>query len=402
MATATQLVYVLATTSTVQICSRPLSNLSSSPTCSTAMTGTFDSVYPQFYNFGTTTVVNIWTVSGTDGQYTPFLWNGSAAVKIQLPAGSTIDQPSAAGSDLYGDTPYVLVRDSSTVPSIKKVNLDGSVGVGFSLPPTAASAIDYLAVAPDRVVGADTRDASLEPPAWTRSVSQSGFGAESLLPLRTSGLAASAGRTAVSGPAGLSIYDRGTLRNTISDAHLAQLSGPYITRLGWNTAADSPEIEVATVNNTTVGKFLGTAGTLFGSEYVTWTTDTAPTGSAHVVVNDLTGISAARTVTLPPGTAVCDAGQVWGDTLFMTCGKYAEAFSLKTGSRLTTPWKTPTEFVNVMDVGDGYAILTFNNFDYNLWNLSQGSLTPLTDCSYDVTSDGAGRGVRVDHGPDLA
>jgi hypothetical protein len=390
--TSTQLVYVLATTTTVQICGRPLLNLSTAPTCSTVMTGTYDSVYPLFYNFGPWTVVNIWTGLGPAGQYTSFLWNGtlSTSTKIQLPALSSIDQPPAAGMDVYGDTPYVLVRDSNTVPTILRVFQEGTVSAGFSIPPTAASSVGFLAVAPDRVVGADTRDGSLDLPAWTRSVSQSGFGLETLLPLRTSGLAASAARTAVSGPAGLSIYDRGTPRNTITDAHLDQLSGPYITRLGWNTAADSPEIEVATVNNTTVGKFLGTAGTLFGSGYVTWTTDTAPTGSAHVVVNDLTGISPPRTLTLPLGTAVCGAGRVWGDTLFMTCGAKAQAFSLKDGSLLKTYPAPQNQFVNVMDVGDGYAILTFNNFDYNLWDLSLGSLTPLTDCSYDVTSDGAG------------
>jgi hypothetical protein len=302
VATSTQLVYVLATTTTVQICARPLSNLSTAPACSTAMTGTYDSVYPLFYNFSAWTVVNIWTGLGPVGQYTSFLWSGTASTstKIQLPAQSSIDQPPSAGMDMYGDTPYVLVRGSNTVPTILRVFQEGTVTAGFSIPPTPASSVGFLAVATDRVVGADTRDGSLDLPTWTRSVSQSVFGAETLLPLRTSGLAASAARTVVSGPAGLSIYDRGTPRNTITDAHLDQLSGPYITRLGWNTAADSPEIEVATVNNTTVGKFLGTAGTLFGSEYVTWTTDTAPTGSAHVVVNDLTGISAARTVTIGP------------------------------------------------------------------------------------------------------
>lgn len=56
---STQLVYVLATTSTVQICARPLSALSTAPNCITAMTGAYDSVYPLFYNFSQSTVVNI-------------------------------------------------------------------------------------------------------------------------------------------------------------------------------------------------------------------------------------------------------------------------------------------------------------------------------------------------------
>ena len=388
VASSTQLVYVLATTSTVQICARLLSNLSTVIPCSTVLTGSFDSVYPQFSNFAMWTVINIWTGLGAAGKYTPYIWNGSAPTKVTLPAGSYIDQPAAAGSDIYGDTPFALVRDSSTVPSILRILADGSATTGFPLPTAAAAPVGYLSVAPDRAVGADTRDGALELTSWTRSVSQSGFSGETVLPQRSSGLAASAARTVISGPSGLTVYDRGTVRNTIADAHLSQLSGPYITRLGWNTAANSSQIEVATVNNTVVGDFLGTAGTLFGSEYVTWSTDANQ--ATHVVVNDLTGAAGPRTVTLPSGSATCAAGRVWSNTLVMVCGAKAEAFNLTTGALITTLSAPTNQFVNIMDVGDGYAVVTFNNLDYNLWNTALGTLTPLTDCGYDATSDGVG------------
>ncbi len=387
---STQLVYVLGTTSSVQICARPLANLASAPTCTTVSTGSYDSVYPQFSNFAMWTVVNIWTGLGAAGQFTPYIWNSNAstATPVTLPAGSSIDQPDAAGGDMYGDTPYALVRDSNTVPTILRIMADGSAITGFPIPTAAAAAVGHLSVTPDRVVGADTRDGALQLTSWSRSVSASGFGSESLLPQRSSGLKASAARTVVSGSAGLSVYDRSnTLRNTISDAHLSQLSGPYLSRVGWNSSANSSQTEVATVNNTVVGDFLGTAGTLFGSEYVTWTADSTQT---HVVVNDLTGASPPRTVTLPAGTAACTAGRVWSNTLLMTCGSTVEAFNLTTGAVITTVPAPTNQFVNIVDAGDGYAVLTFNNIDYNLWNMAQGSLTPLTDCAYDVTSDGSG------------
>jgi hypothetical protein len=395
VATGSELVYVLATTSTVEICSRHLSSLSSLPTCSTVMKGTYDTVYPQFSHFDPWTIINIWTASGSSGHYTPYIWNGSntasAPSKITLPAGSTIDQPTSAGADQYGDTPYALIRDSNTTPTIQRVNADGHLTAGFPLPPTAASSVGYLAVAPDRVVGADTRDGSTALPTWTRSVSHSGFGAETLLPLRSSGLAASGARTLVSGPAGLSVYDRGAQQSTIGDARLGQLSGPYFTRQGWNTAAQGPEIEVMTVSNASAGNFLGIAGTLFGSEYVTWATDPNHPDSARVVINDLTGQSQPRSVTLPAGTATCGGGAVWNSTLVMSCGgSKVQAFNLATGALISTLPAPSNQFVNLLDVGDGYAIVTFNNIDYNLWNIAVGSLTPLTGCTYNATSDGVG------------
>jgi hypothetical protein len=392
VATPEQLVYVRATTSYFEICSRSLSDLTGAESCSPKVSGSFDFVDAQFSSFALWTLVNVRMVSGSSSTYAAYIWNGSGATKIAVPAGSYMDMPSSAGADTYGDTPYALFRDwTSTLPTIQRVNADGGLTAGFPLPTTPAAAVGYLSVTPDRVVGADTRDAALQLQTWTRTVSAGGFGSETLLPVRASGLKASAARTAVSGPAGLSLYDRGTARGTFSDPRLSQLSGPYVMRQGWNASASSAQSEIVTVDNTPVGTFLGASGALFGSEYVSWKPDPTLSTSARVVMTDLTGRAAAQSITLEAGTAGCLAGRVWSNILFLTCGTASlRAYDLATGTRVGSLAAPSGQFVNLTDVGDGYAIVTFNNVDYNLWNVSQGSLTPLTDCTNDATSDGVG------------
>ncbi|HET7724671.1 MAG TPA: hypothetical protein VFK68_08535, partial [Propionibacteriaceae bacterium] len=394
VATPDQLIYVRWSSEQYQICSRWLSDLAGSESCASPVTGTYDTVYSQYANFGMWTLVTVWTAQGATGQYTTYIWNGTArtSTKVATAPGTYIDMPSAAGGDQYGDTPYALVRDGDTVPTIHRVMADGSVIAGFPLPPTAAASVGYLAVAPDRMVGADTRDAALDLQTWTRSVSGSGFGGETMLPVRSSGLKASAARTVVSGPAGLSVFDRATTaKTTTADARLSQLSGPYISRIGWDAVAGTAQSEISTVAGADAGTFLGASGALFGSEFVTWAPDPAQPTAARVVTNDLTGRSAAKTVTLAAGTASCQGGRVWSSMLFLNCeGTKLQVFNLANGSLVNTLAAPQGQFVNLTDVGDGYGIITFNNADYSLWNVTQGTLTPLTDCTYDATSDGVG------------
>ncbi len=127
-----------------------------------------------------------------------------------------------------------------------------------------------MAVAPNRVDGADPRDGSYSVPVWTRSVSASGFGAESTLSRRASDVLASAGRTAIVGRDGVSMYDRGVLSHTFADAAIvnsAKISGPYVAE----------QVLVGTVNERTlvwkadgafVSQFTGSPAALFGSQYV--------------------------------------------------------------------------------------------------------------------------------------
>ncbi|MBI4901851.1 MAG: hypothetical protein HY829_15440, partial [Actinobacteria bacterium] len=393
VATPEQLVYVRATTSYFEICSRQLSDLTGGEYCAPKVSGSFDFVDAQFSSFALWTLVNVRMVSGSSSTYAAYIWSGSGATKIAVPSGSYMDMPSSAGADTYGDTPYALFRDATTLPTIQRVNADGGLTAGFPLPTTPAAAVGYLSVAPDRVVGADSRDAALQLQTWTRTVSGAGFGSETLLPVRASGLKASAARTAVSGPAGLSLYDRGAARGTFTDPRLSQLSGPYVMRQGWNATASSAQSDIVTVDNTPVGTFLGASGALFGSEYVSWKPDPTNVNSARVVTTDLTGRAAAQSITLDPTTptADCLAGRVWSSMLFLTCGTSSlRVYDLATGNKVNSLAAPSGQFVNLTDVGDGYAIVTFNNIDYNLWNVSQGSLTPLTDCTNDATSDGVG------------
>ena len=394
VATPDQIVYVQWTSTQYRICSRPLTNLAGSESCAAWVTGSYDTVYPQYANFGIWTLVTIWTAQGATGQYTSYIWNGNdhTSTKIALPAGTYIDMPPAAGGDQYGDfAPYALLRDGDTVPTIRRIMADGSVTPGFSIPPTSAASVGYLATAPDRMVGADTRDAARELQTWTRSVSGTGFAGETMLPVRSSGLKTSAARTVVSGPAGLSVYDRGAAKTTMADARLSQLSGPYVSRIGWDAVASTAQTEISTIGNTPVGTFLGASGSLFGSEFVTWAPDPTLTTSARVVTNDLTGRSSPKTLTLPAGTAGCQGGRVWSTMLFLNCeGTKLQAYNLTNGALANSLNAPQGQFVNLTDVGDGYGIVTFNNIDYSLWNIAQGSLIPLTDCTYDATSDGVG------------
>ncbi len=392
IATPTQLVYVLAVGSTLQICSRPLSSLTGAPTCSAVMTGVTDTVYAYLSNFGSSTVVGLEPLVGvTHGKRLAFLWDGAAAVTVQVPSGSTVEAPPAFGSDVYGaSAAYVIVRDSNTVPSLKKVNADGTLSQGFTYPPHAATGLPYLAIANDRVVGADSRDGASELPVWTRPIS-SGVGAETLLPSRTTrGVAASAARTVVATSSGFAVYDRGALRNTIPGDELRQLSGPYVTRPVHNSTANRLDIEADDVNGVPRGTFAGTTGSLFGSEYVTW--GNGPywdvSSPLHVVVNDLTGRSAPRLLDLPAGTSYCKGGSVWGDSLLMACpGKYS-VFNLSTGAEVASLPATNTTDSS-MTLGDGYATGLFNGLS-SLWDFATDSVDLLLDCTGNLVTDGTG------------
>lgn len=384
--TLTQLLYVHQNGTTAEICARPLANLSAAPICAVGLTGVaVNMTSAQFANFGTSTVIDLGaTVGPTSSVNRTLIWNGSTAKQVAVPAGSFVRQPTPTNwnDPTYGDTPYLVVRDSNTLPSVMKVAANGKLQKGFPLPRIAAAPATFLAVAPDRVAGGDARDGSYDTPVWVRSVSGSGFGPESMLGVRSVNLVASAGRTVVGTEAGLTVYDRGVVTKTVSDARVDQLSGPYIERLG----VDGDVVQISTVNGDAVKTFAG-LGTLFGSEFVGWTTYSAPSA---VTIDDLTGATPQRTVQLAGDTTNCGGGQVWGDKLYVACFSTMKVFSLSNGALVSSLDAPPGGFFNLVAVGDGYAVVTSDNAVYNVWDLASGALSPLTDCRLPIATDGVG------------
>lgn len=120
--------------------------------------------------------------------------------------------------------------------------------------------------------------------------------------VRQAGLVAgaSAGRGLHLSSDGVTVYDRGVMQRVLpadpSSAYLA-LSGPYWaqyaldpTTLSWTTTAfDVTGTQKATSSQESL---------LFGSRFVTITTDTDPVaGSIHLTVTDLTGVAAPANFT---------------------------------------------------------------------------------------------------------
>jgi len=178
--TDTALKYVVPSGTGLQLCSLPLANVAATPTCSATLPGPYNPLVLQLLDFGASSVLGF---SGT--MNTQVVWNGSAWATLQTnPYGTYIAQPAAAGSEAtYGDTPYVLIQSSQAPPAMQKVSSNGALSAGFVLPTGRPASVSTLGVAPDRVVGTDARDGSVQwNTAWTRPVTGSTFGAEPSCP----------------------------------------------------------------------------------------------------------------------------------------------------------------------------------------------------------------------------
>jgi FlgD Ig-like domain len=405
-ASATQLQYVLDTGTAIQFCQKPLSNLAAAATCVTAWSGSsadYSTTDATLYDFGSSTVVEVTRYAKTANEVRDYLWNGSTAVPLQVPSGSVLWMPTGAGQQ-YGDTPYAMVRDSSNgTPSAKKVNADGSLG-GLITLPTSPLRPDYLAVAPDRMVGGDNRDGSNVGASniniwdrytvWSRTVTGTVVGGESVLPRRASLFWAVAGRTAVSGRDGLSMYDRGTLAYTFADSTLTSMSGPYIEQTGYDATTGAPHTLVSTADGTQVATF-ASEGALFGSTYVTYSS--SYTNVMHAVVNDLTGKTPARALDLSVGNAACSGFQVWYGFVGMTCYDFdvhadiAKVFNLQTGALVKSDAGGWLENLNdgFITVGSYDSVSSLNV--YRVESFAGGAPVALNDCIDGVQNDGVGQ-----------
>ncbi len=391
--TDTDLFYVVSNASGVSLCRRPVTSMATE-SCTTVVSGDFTVGHAfTVTSLGALVLVQIMGPGDethlSDAAYVVTA-DLSSVAKVSLPAGSWVE------SAIPGGAPYLLVRDQSTVPSVQIVAQNGSLSAGFDIPTTQAVRNYYLGVAPNRVDGGDPRDGSAAVPVWTRTVSASGFGAESPLPRRASGVIATAGRTAIVGRDGLSMYDRGVLGYTFADADaldVAKVSGPYVAEqvLGYSP---TPRTLVSKVDGTAVNQFDGWPVALFGSLYIESSDDTDQAGSKHVLVRDLTGALADASYSLPAGTAGCVTTGAWGSRIVMYCGNApwadtSRVYDFRTGALIgSTPGMV--EFL-----GDGYAVVALND-TYEVWNLAANTLDVVTGChSYSsiAATDGVGHVV---------
>jgi hypothetical protein len=385
--TDTNFLYVQVTTSAVTACSRSLAAFTATPNCIVVSTGDHTAAYvSSITSMGSFNLVDIQEGNGplvTDHAY--IVSSSMATVTpVQIPAGGAY----LVGA-FDGGSPYVVLEGSDTVPTVEVIAGDGSLTPSFAIPKTIAAVAPYfLAVSPDRVAGADPRDGSRAVPVWSRKVSASGFGVETSLPARASGLATSAGRTVIMGPQGVSVYDRGSLRHTFADQAVVNgidANGPYVAELLDTSTTLSTKVSKA--DGTLVQQFPGWSGRLFGSQYLAISYDAASTGSVHIVVHDLTGVAPDASFTLPAGTAGCTVGGLWGANIALNCGSSSPSrvYSYKTGSLIGS---TPN---SVEALGDGYAVVDTGS-DWAVWNLAANT-TALIGCSsigLAVATDGVG------------
>jgi len=379
--TSTELRYLATDASGVSFCRRSLSDLAAAPSCLMMWSGLDEGSSEQLYNAGSSTIIRMKrSIPGdTEDTFRNYLWNGTALIQMQ---NDYLDMPAGANSE-YGDTAYIWTLDANGAPVGQRLNSDGSLGAAVTRPQISTN--PQLALALDRVAGADDREGTKsfgDLPAWTRTVSGSGFGVESALPRRASWIAATAARTAVSGPDGLSIYDRGTLLHTFAAADLAQISGPYVSP----TTADSAIVKVDGTPVASVNGF----GTLFGSHYITLGDGTTSAGTLAAVVHDLTGATADRPLSLPTVGTVCYGYAAWNNLLGMTCYDTAGTsrvmiFNASTGALVTT-----VEGDWLEALGDGYFIDGSPEGIYTVVSLSTSTSTTLSDCTHAPVTDGVG------------
>ena len=381
---------VQVTTTAVTVCHRSLSAFAAAPTCKVVATGDHTGAYlASIRSMGSFYLVDLQQDNGTpvvtDNAYV-LSSSLSTVTPVALPAGNVLLY------ELLGGSPYVVVQNADTVPVVETVAASGALTPSFTIPKTiAAVPASFLAAAPDRVVGTDPRDGSQSTPVWSRKVTASGFGAETSVPTRADGLAASAGRTVVWGPAGVVVYDRGTAQHTFADPPSVvsdvMVSGPYVVeRLVDGTGATSTKVSLA--DGTPVMQFAGWPVGLFGSQLVS---TFIASGSMQVLVRDLTGVAADTTYTLPTGTDQCTGEGVWGSAIALYCpadpgNNTTHVYDYTTGQLLGATSGFP------QSLGDGYAVV--NNWtNFEVWAYATNTVN-ATSCLNSVEgTDGVGHVV---------
>jgi hypothetical protein len=388
--------FLVADTSGIRLCSLPLSTIASSPTCVTLATGNYYNSYGTLHVMGSLVLATVGTISiyGNEPGYT-FVVNEQSVAPLKVPDGYYFDDYQ--GDYIDGDTPYVVIRDADSVPWVRTLHADGSLTAAFAVPVTRVVQPEFLSVTPDRVVGGDSRDGSIDLPVWSRTVSKTGFGTETPIAGHASVAMASAGRTVTASLDGVTFYDRGHLGQVVSDPNVLGPSGDPLV------AVSGPYVAYYTGAGTTIPYLIGRAdgtlttieakGALYGSQFVTEEpTDPGWFDPLHLARRDVTGATPPQAYTLEAGTASCRTSMagIWASRIALSCNDSSlgaassRIYDYKTGA-LVGKISSGT----IKTLGDGYAIVADVD-TYSLWNLSTGTFTALTDCVGPVATDGVG------------
>ncbi len=397
--TDTELTYVVNLTDSLQVCVRSLAAFASA-VCTTVL-AVVPSPQIRLFHYGSSFIVTTPVADPYFYARRTFLWTGSAWADVQINViDMNVDLPYAAGNPTstggttgaYGNTRYVLMRDNDNVPSMQRVAISGAVSEAFPFPRGGKASVPSLAVAPDRVVGLDTRNASTgRLISWSRPVSGSGFGTESQLYANSEHAAASAGRTLIRGAGEWEIFDRGVWKQRISNYDFFGLTGPYVVQ--WVGTSTGTQVAVTTVAGEAVASLPTAAPAVFGSRAVTSASPAGSSGPLRLTIVDLTKQASPTSVDLPNGTGACWVSSVWGDVVALTCGAIVKVFSATTGLALGS---IPgfTEGVRTVLLGDGYVIVVPYTGMFSITSYAGASLGDVSSCMTDTLAhDGVGHVV---------
>lgn len=242
-----------------------------------------------------------------------------AKVKVTFPMGAKV--VGCAGGDGAHILCYLTKGDSA---ELRAVTASGTTTF-VARAPQAPAQVDSVALSSSKLLATDHRRADDTPTAWSRSISGTSLGSETLLPERATLVFASAGRMML----GVRWYDRGVAgatlpHDTTSDwewSELTSASGPYATFMG--NLYDALGMKVATGVSTNFGS-------LYNKEDVKAVTDLR-----NKVVR-----------TLPPDTQSVE--QIWGPWVLTTADNGPRVYNTVTRQTIQlSGWWT--------HLGDGFV-----------------------------------------------
>ena len=240
-----------------------------------------------------------------------------------------------------------------------------------------------LAVGLDRAVGVDDRHGPGTSTVWTRSVSGSGFGPETVLSSSGTTVLVSGGRTAVVSGSTTTMYDRGVAAGSIPDA-TAQVTGPYLRAAGgiWNS--DGTKLS----NVTTAA----TSTHLYGHCLIDL--QLGSTGEIGVTQSDIDGSAYYGSYYVSTNGFNCTLGDGWENQVELLCPKN-EVLVTELVAALAPhgPDKTLADGTSPVShgLGDGYLLLkNASTSSYSIWTFAANTITSLPDCTSDPVTDGEG------------
>jgi Domain of unknown function (DUF4214)/FlgD Ig-like domain len=300
----------------------------------------------------------------------------------------TVDHPPAGKPRLF-TRPLVLMLGTLLVVGTVASSPEEAYAVAptpvRTALPTGATTVS-LALGLDRVVGVDDRHGPGTSTVWTRPVSASGFGPESVLSSSGTTVLVSGGRTAVVSGSATTLYDRGVAAGSIPDATV-QVTGPYLRAAGGIWKSDGTKL--STVKADATSKYL------VGNRL-----DDLQLGSAgmiEVTQSDVDGSAFYGSYYVATNAWQCSLSDSWEDQVLITCPNHDLYVTDYTGDlTITGPYTRLADTTAPVShgLGDGYLLLKSTPQGaaaaYSLWDLQANSFTSLPECTSDPVTDGAG------------